>query len=150
MRGRSGKVMITRKGEVGLEQLLDELRPYSGEFGAIVIFMGVVRSLGCNGSKVRKLSYECYEEVAIESMERVRREVMEEFKGVKEILINHVVDDLEPGEEIMHVLVAAEHRDEAFRAAREAVERVKREVQIWKKEITEKGEHWISYKGPLT
>jgi molybdopterin synthase catalytic subunit len=42
--------------------------------------------------------------------------------------------------------VAGAHREEVFKTLRDAVERMKREVAIWKKEITDEGEYWVSEK----
>jgi molybdopterin synthase catalytic subunit len=44
----------------------------------------------------------------------------------------------------MMIAVAAQHRREAFKAAEEALEAVKHEVALWKKEVTERGESWVS------
>jgi len=140
------KVMLTKRGEIELVELLDVLRS-SEELrrcGAIVIFNGIVRGIGKDGSRVKLLSYEAYEEEALRSLERIREEVLNEIGGVHEIVINHVIDDLEVGEDTLHILVAAEHREEAFKAAKLVIERLKKETPIWKKEITEKGSYWVS------
>ena len=140
------KVMLTKRGEIELVELLDVLRS-SEELrrcGAIVIFNGIVRGIGKDGSRVKLLSYEAYEEEALRSLERIREEVLNEIEGVHEIVINHVIDDLEVGEDTLHILVAAEHREEAFKAAKLVIERLKKETLIWKKEVTEKGSYWVS------
>jgi len=137
--------MLSKKGQVRLEDLLDLLRSAEDfrRCGAVVIFAGVVRGVGRNGADVKLLSYEVYEEEALRSLNRIREEVMREIEGVHEVIINHVIDDLEVGDEILHVLVAAEHREEAFLAAKLIVDRLKKETPIWKKEITEKGSYWV-------
>ncbi len=139
------KVMLSKKGEVKLEELLGMLRSSEElrKCGAIVIFIGIVRGIGKDGSKVLRLSYEAYEEGAIKSLSKIREEVLKEVKGVHEIIVNHVIDDLEVGDDTLHILVVAEHRDEAFKAAKLVIDRLKQETPIWKKEITEKGSYWI-------
>ena len=43
----------------------------------------------------------------------------------------------------MYVLVASKHRKEGREAMAELVDRIKHEVPIWKKEITENGAYWV-------
>jgi len=145
---KTPKVMLSKKGEVRLEELLNMLRSSEDlrKCGAIVIFTGIVRGVGKDGSKVKLLSYEAYEEEALRSLSKIRREVLREIEGVHEIIINHVIDDLKVGEDTLHILVAAEHREEAFKAAKLVIERLKKETPIWKKEITEKGSYWVQEK----
>ncbi|MGD8375751.1 MAG: molybdenum cofactor biosynthesis protein MoaE, partial [Acidobacteriota bacterium] len=59
------------------------------------------------------------------------------------IVLIHRVGTLEVGEVAVLVAVCAPHRGEAFDACREAMERVKHEAPIWKKEHFEGGEAWI-------
>lgn len=144
------KVMLSKKGQVELGELLNMLRSSKDlmKCGAIVIFAGIVRGIGKDGSKVKLLSYEAYEEEALRSLAKIREDILREIDGVHEIIINHVIDDLEVGEDALHVLVAAEHREEGFEAAKLVIERLKKETPIWKKEITEKGEYWIQEQKP--
>jgi molybdopterin synthase catalytic subunit len=140
------KVKLFKRGEVKLQDLVEALRPLAehGGCGAIVAFNGVVRSTGRDGSKVLKLAYEAYEEAALRALAEVRRRVMDGNPGVEEVLIYHVVGDVKPGEDTVLIAVAAKHRREAFKAAEEALEAVKHEVALWKKEVTERGESWVS------
>jgi len=64
--------------------------------------------------------------------------------GIVDVRIHHVIGELEVGEDIVYVVVAGGHRSEVFEVLREAVERMKREAAIWKKEITDRGEYWVS------
>lgn len=140
------KVRLAKRGEVRLQDLVEALRPLAehGRCGAIVAFNGVVRSTGLNGSRVVKLLYEAFEEAALRSLHEIRRRVLEANPGVEEVLICHVVDELRPGEDTLFIAVAAHHRQEAFKAAQEVLEAIKHEAAIWKKEVTEKGEAWVS------
>ncbi|MCX8205163.1 MAG: molybdenum cofactor biosynthesis protein MoaE [Candidatus Nezhaarchaeota archaeon] len=139
-------VGLVKKGEVRAQDLIEALRPLAryGDCGAIVVFNGVVRSAGRDGSRVLKLAYEAYEEGAIEALGKIRERVVRSVPGVREVLIYHVVDEVEPGEDTVLIAVAASHRHEAFKAAEEVLEAVKREAAIWKKEVTERGGAWVS------
>lgn len=113
------------------------------ECGAITSFTGIVRGFTKNGTKVRKLHYECEERIALERLEKVRATLLEKYEDVKEILIYHVVDDLDPGDPILFIVVASGHRTQGFKAVEEAVEKIKNKVPIWKKEIREDEAVWI-------
>ncbi len=43
----------------------------------------------------------------------------------------------------MVVAVSAAHRGEAFNGARDAIDRIKAEAPIWKKEVEGAGESWV-------
>ena len=65
--------------------------------------------------------------------------------GASAVALLHRIGTLEVGEVSVVVAVAAAHRDEAFAACRHAIERLKAEVPIWKKEHFEDGEvRWVS------
>ncbi len=134
-------VGVHSKGEVDLPCLIKRLRTDLGkEVGAIGCFVGVVRGVDRNGESVRYLSYEKAEDV-MKKLEGVAREA-ESWPNIKRVMIHHVVDQLAPGEDAIYVLVAGVGRAEVFKALPRIMDIVKSEVLIWKKEVTEKGEHW--------
>lgn len=141
----SYSVGIHEKGEISLEEILRRVKenPELRKAGAIACFIGVVRAEGLRGGKVRKLLLEAYKEEAEKSLERIARELLER-PGIIDIRIHHLVGELEVGEDIVYITVAGGHRGEVFETLREAVERMKREAAIWKKEITEEEEYWVS------
>jgi len=140
------KVSIVKKGEVDFNKLYSILmeNPEIDRCGAVVMFMGIVRGYDVYGNRLSKLIYDADPEIAIQSMEKIRKEIIEKYDGVKEIVIYHVIDELNVSEPTIYVLVAAEHREEAFKAAKECIDRVKAETPIWKKEVSEGSEHWIT------
>lgn len=114
------------------------------EAGGVSCFIGVVRGFSEDGRAVEGLGYEAYEEEAVKAMEKIRAEMLARG-GVVEVAIHHVVDELEIGDEILYVVVAARSRKEAFPTLIETVERVKNEVPIYKKEALKNGEaYWVS------
>jgi len=129
-----------------LEELFSEVSPRAGEAGAVVIFVGVVRGSSA-GERVLRLEYEAYEEMALREMEAIREEALKRA-GVKEVVIYHTVGAREPGERVMLVAVASEHRQEAFETLAGIVDSVKRRVTIWKKEVTEEGGRWVEEGSP--
>lgn len=124
-----------------LESLIAELKEETDEAGAIVVFIGAVR--GTRGDeRVLRLEYEAHEDIAVNSMKRIIEDAKEKH-GIIDAVIQHRLGTVKVGEDVMYVIVASKHRAEAFRAVSEIVERVKHEVPIWKKEVTEKGSYWV-------
>lgn len=140
-------VGLHRKGEVELNVILNYFSrlPEYHEAGAIACFVGVVREdpVRESDAKVTHLEYEAYGEVALKRMEEIRQEVLTR-PGVIEVSIHHIIDRLNVGEPSLFVAVLGKHREEVFRTLAETVERVKKEVPIWKKEFTTEGSYWVS------
>jgi MoaE-MoaD fusion protein len=95
--------------------------------GAIVTFQGVTRELA-------SLDYEAYTEMAEERIEQIARECIAAH-GLRALAIEHRVGGVPLGEASVIVAAAAAHRAEAFAGAREAIDRVKAEAPIWKREL---------------
>ena len=135
---------VHAKGAVALQELIEEVKrgPQAHRIGCILTFTGVVRGVAKDGSKVLRLEYEAYLEAAEAKLEEIAED-LKRIPGVVDVRIHHFVGSLEVGEETVYVVVAAEHREEGFKALREAVERLKAEVPIWKKEQTEKDSYWV-------
>ncbi|MBS7656568.1 molybdenum cofactor biosynthesis protein MoaE [Candidatus Bathyarchaeota archaeon] len=124
-----------------LGSLIEELRKSSTEIGAITIFVGVVRGTRGN-EKVVRLEYEAHESLASETIEKIINEQKTKY-GIIDAVVEHRTGSVTVGEDIMYVLVASKHRREGHLALSEIVERIKFEVPIWKKEITEKDGYWV-------
>ena len=72
--------------------------------------------------------------------------VVEDLKakeGVLDVLIHHRSGYIETGNDIVYIVVLGAHRSQVFSALSDAIERVKKEVPIWKKELTIDGDYWI-------
>jgi len=113
--------------------------------GAIVTFSGIVRGTN-QGKKVLFLEYEAYPEMAAKMMERIGKEIRDNW-GLSSVRMQHRVGRLNVGETSVVIVVAAPHRDDAFAACQYGINRLKRIVPIWKKEVFEDGEVWVE--GPV-
>lgn len=113
--------------------------------GAIVTFSGIVRGTN-KGKKVLFLEYEAYPEMAVKMMERIGDEVRATW-GLESLRIQHRVGRLNVGETSVVIVVSSPHRDDSFAACQYAINRLKRIVPIWKKEVFEDGEVWVE--GPV-
>jgi molybdopterin synthase catalytic subunit len=113
--------------------------------GAVLTFVGVVRHTN-NARQVSYLEYEAYPEMAEVKLEEIAADVRARW-GVERIVLWHRVGRLEIGEASVVIAVAAPHRAEAFAACRHAIERLKAEVPIWKKEVGPDGAEWLEGPG---
>lgn len=128
---------------VTLTSLINQVRrhPDLDQCGAIVTFTGIVRGISDDG-KVTALEFERYDEVAAGQMQSVIEDLRSR-DGIVEVLIHHKIGHIKTGEDIIYIVVAGGHRQDVFPVLSEAIERVKAEVSIWKKEISTAGEHWV-------
>ncbi|MEI7826977.1 MAG: molybdenum cofactor biosynthesis protein MoaE [Euryarchaeota archaeon] len=104
--------------------------------GAILTFTGTVRQ------EAMALEFDAYEREAQQRISSIVRD-LKTSEGIVEAKIYHKRGYIKRGEDIVYIVVAAAHRQEGFKALRDAIERIKKEVPIWKKEITEQGERWV-------
>lgn len=118
----------------------------SPKAGAVSTFTGRVREENVEGARTTRLEYEKYEEVADERVEEIRAD-LEERDGVYAVEMYHETGVVPAEEDAVHVVVLAGHREEAFRAVEDGIDRLKDEVPIFKKEVTEEGSFW-SHDGP--
>ncbi|MES2460973.1 MAG: molybdenum cofactor biosynthesis protein MoaE [Armatimonadota bacterium] len=108
--------------------------------GAYVQFVGVVRSHS-RGREVTGLEYQAYVPMAEQQMLRLVGAVREKWGLACAIL--HRMGYIPVGEAAVVICVASSHRAEAFEACRWAIDTLKNDVPIWKKEFTVDGTFWI-------
>lgn len=109
--------------------------------GALVVFEGVVRNHS-GGRRTLFLDYECYQAMAIRVLADMGRRVAARH-GLSRIAVVHRLGRLAIGETSVVIMASAGHRQAAFDAAMEAINRLKKEVPIWKKEHFEDGAVWV-------
>lgn len=110
-------------------------------FGAVVVFLGTVRS-STGGRRVSHLEYEAYAEMAEVKMRDIADRLEREHAPAR-LAMHHRVGDLGIGEVAVVVAAAAPHRGPAFAAARAGIDELKSVVPIWKKEHGEDGAVWV-------
>ena len=104
------------------------------ECGAQLSFSGTVRNHHL-GRPVVKLAYEAYESMAGEEMEAIAAACREQWPEVRKIQVVHRFGEMDVGQSSIYITVAAPHRVEGFAALRFLIDRIKRDVPIWKKEF---------------
>lgn len=111
------------------------------EQGGVVTFTGAVRAQS-RGKRIVRLEYEAYEPMALRTLSALLRAIEAEVPGAR-VAVAHRLGVLAVGEVAVVIAAAAPHRAEAFTACRAAIDRLKQDVPIWKKEVAEDGEEWI-------
>lgn len=111
------------------------------ESGAVVTFEGVVRN-NTKGRPTLYLDYEGYEPLAVARMKQIGLEILSQF-DLGGIGIVHRLGRLQVGEASVAIVTTAAHRRPAYDASMLAIDRLKREVPIWKKEYFEDGAVWV-------
>jgi MoaE-MoaD fusion protein len=109
--------------------------------GAIASFVGTTRARS-RGRDVVRLEYEAYEGMAEQTMARIAGDLKERY-ALLEVAIHHRVGTVEIGDMSVVIAVSAPHRGDALAACRDAIDTLKVEVPLWKKEVYEGGEEWI-------
>ncbi len=110
------------------------------ERGGVVTFTGDVRGTS-HGRRVVRLEYEAYQSMAERKLAEIGEAVGAEHGAL--VAIVHRVGTLVPGEAAVVIAAAAPHRAPAFRACEAALERLKREAPIWKREVFDDGSEWV-------
>jgi len=101
--------------------------------GAFVVFEGVVRGEE-DGKSIRALDYQVYEPMAGRQLESLGIAMVQEF-GVLDVSVWHSSGLVKVGEVSFRLVIEGTHRHEALEATGEFIERMKRDVPIWKKPV---------------
>lgn len=102
--------------------------------GAVVVMSGMVRNQ-TDGQPVVALEYQAYEPMAIEVFKQIAGEIRQTWTDVTHVVIHHRVGRLQIGEISVLVTVGCPHRTEAFAACKYAIDTLKHNAPIWKKNI---------------
>lgn len=106
--------------------------------GAVLLFLGMVRDHHV-GRRVARLDYSAYRPMAQTTLERIVTELETEAEHLR-LAIVHRLGTVPVGEPSVVIAAASPHRAEAYEASRLALERLKKEVPIWKREHYADGE----------
>ena len=113
------------------EAALLDRRELSDDMGAVVYFLGVVRSEEA-GRPIAALEYEVFAEMARHQFDLIFDQ-LEKRWPVSSVRLVHRVGRVAAGEPSLWVETIAPHREEAFAACQFIITEMKRVVPIWKK-----------------
>jgi molybdopterin synthase catalytic subunit len=109
------------------------------DIGAIVTFTGTVRD---RDGAVAAMTLEHYPGMTEAELQRIEEEARARWP-LQASLIVHRYGALKPGENIVLVVTASEHRDAAFDAAKFLMDYLKTSAPFWKREDGASGSRWV-------
>ena len=109
--------------------------------GAVVAFLGTVRNHHA-GRPVEKLTYSAYRTMALEGLRRIVADLEAAHQDLQAVIV-HRLGEVAVGEPSVVIAIGSPHRAAAYEASRTALERLKAEIPIWKREhYADGGEAW--------
>jgi MoaE-MoaD fusion protein len=135
----SGGAFLLSDEPLSLDRAVDEVR--SDAAGGIATFTGTTRKES-RGRAVSYLEYEAYEGMAEQTMAEIAADLGTRYE-LCAVAIHHRVGRVDIGDTSVVIAVSAPHRQAALAACKDAIDRLKEHVPLWKKEVYEGGEEWI-------
>ena len=135
----SGGAFLLSEGPLDLHAAVAEVADERA--GAIATFTGTTR-IESRGRRVLFLDYEAYPGMAEEVMAQIAGDLKGQY-DLCEVAIHHRIGRVGIGDTSVVIAVSAPHRADALAACRDAIDRLKETVPLWKKEVYEGGEEWI-------
>ena len=112
--------------------------------GAVVLMSGTVREQTA-GKPVTYLEYQAYEPMAVKVFQEISDRIVEQWQDINTVIIHHRVGKLNIQDISVLVAVGCPHRQEAFSACQYAIDTLKHNAPIWKKEHFVDGvSSWVS------
>lgn len=112
--------------------------------GAVVVMSGMVRNQ-TDGKAVVALEYQAYGPMALQVFYQIAADIRSQWPDVNRVVIYHRIGRLKIGEISVLVAVGCPHRSEAFAACQYAIDTLKHNAPIWKKEHWQDGSSsWVS------
>lgn len=112
--------------------------------GAIALMSGTVRCQ-TEGKKVEYLEYQAYEPMAVTIFKQIGANLVNQYPDINSIIIHHRVGKLVIGDISVLIAVGCPHRQEAFKACQYAIDTLKHNAPIWKKEhFADGASSWVS------
>lgn len=141
MEKAKAKKKVLVEGAISPAFIADSIAKHTSkhDIGAHSIFLGQVRADELEQGKVQSILYEAYEEMAEDKFYEIREETFAKFE-LTCMHIYHSLGEVKAGEISLFVFTSSRHRAMAIEACSYVVERVKKEIPVWGKEMLESGE----------
>ena len=112
--------------------------------GAVVLMSGTVREQ-TDGKPVTYLEYQAYEPMVVKVFQQISDRILEQWQEINTVIIHHRVGKLQIQDISVLVAVGCPHRKEAFFACQYAIDTLKHNAPIWKKEhFVDGASSWVS------
>jgi molybdopterin synthase catalytic subunit len=133
---------IFQPGPISAQHIAESLEAHRSktEIGAHSLFLGQVRADTAGASRVAAIEYTAHERMALEAMHAIREDLFAKYK-LTCLHVAHSLGRVDAGALCLMVFASSRHRADAQAAVQEAVERIKKELPIWGKEILSNATH---------
>ena len=135
-----GSIQVITTEKLDASSIAQSLR--SEYNGSVLCFEGIARKY-TNGDKVIYLEYEAYREMAEKLINQISAEAKTKFE-IDQAIIQHRIGIVKSQETSLIVCVSSPHRKASFEALPWIVDKIKRDVPIWKKEVFENRQEWVA------
>lgn len=133
--------LLRETDRIDFNELIKKLTSMNPEAGAMAMFIGFVKEK-VEGNDVYELEYTALEEAAIKQLEKIALEELEKF-NLESVVIWHYIGRLKPGDITVVIATVARKRGLAIEASSTILERVKKEVPLFKLEKRSNGHYWV-------
>jgi molybdopterin synthase catalytic subunit len=127
-----------------VEKIISNLRKNKPSIGAVVSFIGYVREYNedTKTKKLKQMYLEHYPGMSEKALMKIELNAKSRW-SLEDIFIVHRIGKLLPSEPIVAVVVASQHRKDAFEACEFIIDFLKTDAPFWKKEISDQDELWV-------
>tara|TARA_B110000003_G_C16233658_1_gene372249 strand:+ start:33 stop:437 length:405 start_codon:yes stop_codon:yes gene_type:complete len=130
-----------QKEDFNLEDEINLVKSRYSYIGAVSTFIGYVRDTN-NNKRVKSISLEVYEEMAIKSLSSISRSAQEKWKLIDSLII-HRYGNLLVQDKIVLVATFSMHRKDSIEACNYIMDYLKKDAPFWKKEFYQKDFAWL-------
>ena len=130
------KINLFVEGPISPDFIANSIAKHQSKtgIGAHDIFLGQVRADVIEGKEVTGIEYTAYEAMALEKIAEIREDAFEKY-SLSCMHIYHSLGVVPTGEICLFVFVSSPHRREVFEALHQVVERIKKELPVFGKEL---------------
>jgi molybdopterin synthase catalytic subunit len=124
------------QGAISAAFIAEQIQKHSTQtgIGAHDIFLGQVRADVIDEKVITAIEYTTYEAMALEKMQEIREAIFSKYE-LSCMHVYHSLGKVKAGEISLFVFTSSKHRRPAIEACSEVVERLKKELPVWGKEI---------------
>ncbi|MFC0267355.1 molybdopterin synthase catalytic subunit MoaE [Kushneria aurantia] len=138
-------MIIIQQQPFDIGELHERVAGESTSLGAVVSFIGRVRDFN-ESPDVQALTLEHYPGMTEKALGSIVEQAQSRWR-IERALVVHRIGYMVPGDNIVAVLTASSHRQDAFDACAFIMDYLKIRAPFWKKEHTASGAYWVRERG---
>ena len=132
-----------QKNDFNIGHEISEITSKNQNIGGISTFIGIVR--GGNNNSLNSMTLEHYSGMTEKMLHEIDNEAKERWDLIETKII-HRYGELFPGDQIVLVITASEHRKNAIESCQFLIDWLKTKAPFWKLEDSTKGKNWVEEK----